>query len=285
MLTDTSQLATIRPITLERGGLLTPFQFFTDGTDNLRVEIVNSASGVTVTVLGRAVDESGKPKALQQTITPSDDRTVTRKDFALGAGALLNLSVFASSGSPLIGQTFVRIQLIRGLAGATLVVGTLLQGYVTAVQDLAFPGSPIRMSTEDAFPTRVIVGTIPAVGTEVSETVPTGARWELVTFTVSLTTSGVAGTRRPRLQFDNGGSTYGLFVVSGTLNLSETRFGCWAIGGLGYDGLGDNVIMGALPPGPALPSGAVIRTNTAGLLAGDQWARPVLCVREQMEIS
>src|SRR4051812_32014952 len=153
----------------------------------------------------------------------------------------MNITAFASAGTPIIGQTFVRVQLIRGLSGATLPIATLLQGYVTSRQDLAYPGSPIRMSTEDAFPVRIITGTDPAAGVEIVETVPDGAVWELVSVTARLVTSAAAAVRFPMLQLDHGGSTFGLHQVSGSIGASVGKFCTWHIGGVGYDALGGYV--------------------------------------------
>jgi hypothetical protein len=266
--------------------LPSPFQYYVDGADNLRIEAVNAEPGVTVSVIVRWWTERGEIVPQRFDLTPPPTRLVARQDCPLARGALMNITAFASAGTPPIGRTFVRVQLIRGLSGATLPIATLLQGYVTARQDLAYPGSPIRMSTEDAFPVRVITGTDPAPGVEIVETVPTGAVWELVSVTARLVTSAAGAPRFPMLQLDNGGSTFGLIQVSGTIGPSTFKFCCWHIGGTGYDALGGFVSFnGALPPGAVLRSGDTFRTNTGGLDVNDDWFAPVYAVREQLEVN
>jgi hypothetical protein len=266
--------------------LPSPFQYYVDGADNLRIEVLNAAADVTVSVLLRWWNESGEIVPQRFDVTPTTDRALTRSDCALARGALMNITAFASAGAPIIGQTFVRVQLIRGLSGATLPIATLLQGYVTARQDLAYPGSPIRMSTEDAFPVRVITGTDPAAGVEIAETVPDGAVWELVSVMARLVTNAAGVSRFPLLQLDHGGSTFGLFQVSGTIGPTSAKFCTWHIGGTGYDALGGFASFnGALPPGATLRGGDTFRTNTGGFNAGDDWGPPVYAVREQLEVS
>src|SRR5204863_2582589 len=92
---------------------------------------------------------------------PNTDRSVKTSDHPLGVGQLLNLTVFASAGAPLIGQTYVKVQLIRGVGAAAIVLGTLLGGYVTAVHALGFPGSPIENSLTATPAIRYITGTNP----------------------------------------------------------------------------------------------------------------------------
>src|SRR5439155_18890058 len=118
------------------------------------------------------------------------------QNYKLGKGAILNLTVFASAGAPLMGQTYVIVQLIKGLTGATIVLGTLLGGYLTATQALGWPGSPIISSTDGEGCTRLIVGTTPAAEANILETVPTGARWELLSLEASYV-QGAGGVATP----------------------------------------------------------------------------------------
>jgi hypothetical protein len=158
--------------------LASPFQYYVDGGDNLRIEVVNANVGTVVSVLVRWWTEDGEIKPQRFDVTPFSDRTITRSDFSLGRGAIMNVTAFASGGFPHVGNTFVRVQLIRGLGGATLPIATLIQGYVTRTQDQSYPGSTLNLSTDTNVAPRAIVGTAPAAGAECLETVPTNAIWE-----------------------------------------------------------------------------------------------------------
>src|SRR5213592_1900599 len=157
--------------------IASPFQFYVTGEDHLRVISVNSLAGVRLKLQGRFIDTSGKLDAFSYDHIPTSDRTATTTMHQLGVGAVLNLTVFASTGAPVSGQTFVIVQLTRGLGAAAIVLGTLLQGYVTSAQHLGWPGSPIVTSTAGEPLIRKIVGTTPGAGNNINETVPTGARW------------------------------------------------------------------------------------------------------------
>ena len=156
--------------------IASPFQFVTTGEDALRLVSVNARPGVRLKIQARRYNTAGGIDANAWDHIPNDDRTPRSDDYPIGVGALLNLTVFASSGTPLVGQTFVIVQLVRGVGAAAIVLGTMLQGYVTSTQGLGWPGSPITSSTDAEPCVRAIQGTQPAPGVEISETVPTGAR-------------------------------------------------------------------------------------------------------------
>ena len=161
------------PIPIAGGRVIaSPFQFYLDGNDNIRVEGWNSCIGAVLEVQGRAIDENGQTQTFNMSLPLTADRMRARRDFAAVRGYILNLIAIARDVEPCIGQTFVRVSIIRGFTGATIVLGVLLQGYVTSQQGLGWPGSPIENSLE-AFPVnRCLLGTVPSVGQNFSETVP-----------------------------------------------------------------------------------------------------------------
>jgi hypothetical protein len=98
---------------------------------------------------------------------------------ALAAGFVLDLTVRVD-GRAAHGQTYVILELVRGLDGPLTLVGTFASGYVTASQGVGWPGSPIISSTDGEPAVRYVQGTDPRPA-EITETVPTGARWEVMT--------------------------------------------------------------------------------------------------------
>ena len=113
-----------------------PFQFVADSDTFLRVVSVCSVAGVTLAIQGRRLDEKGQLQALTETHAPSSDRSVRTQDYALGVGAVLNLTVFASAGTPLKGQCYVMVQLLRNFGGTAIVLGTLLGAGVPLIHGL-----------------------------------------------------------------------------------------------------------------------------------------------------
>lgn len=267
----------------ERGAIATPFQFYTSGAENLRIVSVNALAGVTIVVALRMLTEAPEPQWIRFTHTPNSDRTVKQTDHALGRGFILNAITYAEGATPRIGQTFVQIEVIGGLGGATMALGTLLQGYVTSTQKLAWPGSPIQSSIDGGGVIRVVTGTAPAAGAETSETVPTGARWQLLAWSASLTTSAAAGTRRPAIEFDDGATDILRSNSVLTLNASQGGQFRWTIGAWLETLIGAGGMGGGIPGETPLLAGHRIRTATVAMAAGDQWSAPLLLVREWLE--
>lgn len=273
------------PSTGARGGtqtLAAPWWF--TGEDELRLVVVNSLTGVGVTLQGRFLPRGGaRPEPFVHVVTPSADRMPSTFDRPLGEGFLLNCSLIVTSGAPLVGQTYVMLQVIRGSTGATIVLGCLLAGYVTAMQHIAYPGSPIESSIAGGGVTRVVTGTTPAAGAEISETVPAGARWELVSVTTALTTTGAGGARQALLYITPPAFVRLYAPQFTTVPISVTFALQWAQN-QNFETVAPGTILTAgLPAGYTLLAGDVVHTSTVNLQAGDQYRSPVLVVREWLE--
>lgn len=261
-----------------------PYNFQFTGEDNLRLTIVNNCVGTRVAVHYRTAPTPTTTQTNRQEFPATADRLPSTFEFGVGAGYLLNVSIFASAGDPRIGCTHVKLQVIRGFGPAAVVMGTVVMGYVTAQQDLGWPGSPIENSISGGGVVRLVTGTSPAVGVNPSETVPTGARWELICVVAQLVTDAAAGNRRPFIDLRSGGS----FVYRGSqptlISPSNTGVFSWGQGIDGDPGGTFSAAVGPLPVGMALLEGdqILIQWNSAG--PGDQWGAPRLYVREWLEV-
>lgn len=266
--------------------LASPFQFTTDGDDNLRLVSANSLVGVRLQVQGRRLDEKGRIKTFAFDHVPNSDRTATTTNHPFGLGALLNLTVSVSAGSPVIGQTYVTVQLIRGLSGAMIVLGTLLGGYVTATQFLGWPGSPIVSSTSGEPAARVIVGTDPAADTIVTETVPTGARWELLSVQVTLVKGGASAAGVTLVQVSDPANDYGRYSGGTTGGILTTNLVTFAQGLpiKSFAAGGDTTVNGPLPRSLILLAGHRFQVTDTVFGNGDNFGRPGYSVREWLEV-
>jgi hypothetical protein len=257
---------------------------YVTGEDALCLTVFNAAAGVIVTVTGRMqLLGEDRPKPFSQPLTSATDRSASTARFAIGEGWLLNAQVVVTTGTPAAGQTFARLSLCRGTTSNALELFTLAANYITAKMPLSYPGSPVLGSTEGAGALRSITGSTPAAGAEVSETVPTGARWELLTFATLFTTSAAAAHRVPQLVLDDGALT--LFRVGAGLNqaasLAQRR--SWFQGAPApYLDNASNVPL-PLPGNIRLPAGARIKTITAAIDAADQYSVVQYLVREWIE--
>lgn len=265
--------------------IASPFEFFTTGEDNVRIIGVNSLSNVTLMIQGRSVDVDGTIIPIRDALAVPATRVVTQKDIVLSGGAVLNFVVFASGASPLIGQTYVIAQLIRGVGAAAIVLGELFAGYVTATQPLAWPGSPIQSSIDGGGCIRSVTGSTPAAGAVIQETVPTGARWELLDFRFTLTTSAVAPTRGIEFKWAQSGQG-ARYVPS---NVPQPASWVYTYTFAPNIPVNTNVSVGLVTFPMGLPvtllAGGTISIDSTNLDVGDQFSAPQFTVREWLEVA
>jgi len=260
-----------------------PGAFLVTGEDNLRINSWNSLAGVVLTITIRFLDTNGEIIPYVYTHTPNTNRTKATTDFPLGVGFPLNVQIVASSGTPVVGQTFVQAQIIRGLGGATQALSTLLQGYVTAVQAVSWPGSPIVSSTATEGVIRSIAGTTPAAAAEISETVPTLARWELISFHFVFSADANVFTRHIKFLIDDGANTFfreadAVAVTAGQTHRVTAAQGVTRLLNDQPDGW-----VYSLPVDVQLSAGYRIGTATDTLQAADQFSSIRYLVRERLE--
>lgn len=269
------------------GGRLlpSPSQFFLTGEDRLRIVSANSVAGVSLKVQWRTAIPGGDVVPNSQSHTPNSDRTVKQQDFELGSGSLLNVTVFAGAGAPLIGQTYVMVQIIRGEGLAAIVLGTILAGYVTAVQALGFPGSPIMSSTDGEPFVRTITGTAPGAGLNFGESCPTGARWEILRVMNQLTTSVAAANRYAQFRVVQNGVRTVTVDPAGAAGAASQWDYMWAPNLTPVAALTGTVYQQPFPDRLLLVGGDFFFSSTTNLQAGDVWAQPMYVVREWLEVS
>lgn len=265
------------------GQLASPYAFEFTGEDALRLTVHNSKSGVIVGVHYRMHTLDNHTFPSREFMTPTSDRVASSAEFVLPRGYLQNVTVFATSGAPARGQTFVRLQVIRGRGAAAIVLGTIVQGYITANQDRAWPGSVLEGSLEGDGYFRSLTGTDPAAGAECAEVVPTGARWQLVAWRVGLLTDATVQNRNVQLRYLNtAAGTVVELVAGGNQPASVSRFHCFVdLGSVGT--LASGNFLSTLPAGVVSLAGESIVTTTFGLTAGDNFEAPRYLVREWLE--
>ncbi len=268
------------PTLAEYGGA----PLYLTGEDNLKLTVFNAAAGVTVALTGRTLPfGSTRPSPFKQLLIPATDRSASTVILPLDDGWLLNAQVVVAAGSPAIGQTFVRVSVIRGITSQADEVLTLFADYVTAKQPASYPDSPIAATTDGAGAVRSITGSLPAAGAEVSEVVPTGARWMLLAFEADLTTAVAVANRVPQLTLDDGANVYARVSVNQNETASQTWRNSYQQGIPQQADLTRFIITTSIGCELMLGSGHRIRTVTAGIQGADQYAAPQYLVREWIE--
>lgn len=269
--------------TLPRPQLAGGAGFYFADDHALRVTSQNITAALSLAIAGRFLDpRDGRPNDFRHPHVPNTDRSAKSEDWQLGAGWLENLTVRVSSGAPMLGATFVTVDVVRGRGGAAIVVATLAAGYVTARTPLAWPGESAARSIDGAGNLRSITGTNPAAGAEISETVPTGARWRLRSLRATLVASAAAANREVSLIVDDGAAIYGAFPSTVNQTAGLTRAYTASPAGVRGAAATATEITIAIPD-LWLPAGHRFRTVTTNLDVGDDWSAPQYSVEEQLE--
>lgn len=255
---------------------------YCDDDDYLRISVLGAGTQV-VDVSGRLLDCNGCIKPFDHQVAAPASRvapaTIIRK---IGKGWLLNVTAIASTAGTGIAQTMVTVDLVRGPAAAGGVTGTLIQGPVSSLVRRAWPGSPIASTIDGPGVLRSITGTNPAAGAQISEAVPTGARWRFKSLLASLVTDANAATREVVLQFDDGTTVYAEFPATQTQITGLTRryyFGDQRP----FAALQQYATIPVDVPEIVLAAGHRMRTVIQNGQVGDDWAAPQYLVEELLE--
>lgn len=257
--------------------------FYFTGGESLRVTSLNSITGVTIAGHGRFLPVSElRPTDIAFSHTPATDRSSSSSDQVMGEGWLQSLTLIASGGSPVVGSTFVRVDVVRGGGASSTVLATLVQGFVTSGSRLAWPGSPLGNPIDGPGRLRTVQGSNPAAGAEFIETVPTGARWQVLTVRAALVTDATVANRVVTFMFDDGTIDHWRTATAANQTASSSTTYIYGLGATSVNQQG--IIVMSAPASPlVLPAGYRIRSNTSNLQAGDDWGAPILMIQEWLE--
>lgn len=259
-----------------------PARYLTD-TETLRLTVFNAAASVRVSLRARKVDREGCTKPSGNEKTPTTDRTANVVDVKPGEGWLVGAAAILVAGAPGDGLTYVVLSIGIGDGANFTETEVLASGTITAAKRVSWPDSPMLGPLDSPGALRSIAGTSPGAGAEITETVPTGARWEVIAFGARFTASAAAANRFPRLTIDDGGAVP--YIDEGVLATAQTanqvaRY-TWR------EGLNAQInqinFNGGLPELTAIPAASRIKTITTGIQAGDQWDQVQYLVRERIE--
>ena len=263
-------------------GVQPPAQSYLTRDDHLFLRVWNSAAGVTVSLRYRFLDPKLGVLAGTVPLIPSTDRLANFLRIPLGEGFLLSVTLSVSAGTPKRGQTFCQAGVVRGGELANEPAALLISDYLADTCLLAWPGGPLRSSTEGPGFLRSLTGTNPAANTEISETVPTNARWKLRGLVATLVCGAAVANRKPTLVIDDGASQ--LLRYSGLTNVTASQtvqFSAFQLGvGTQNAGVWDYFITGEAAE---ISAGWRLRTITTAIQAADDWSAPQIFVEEWIE--
>lgn len=263
--------------------LAAPSLVYLTGEDVVQLVSWNSLAAVKLKARLRILTADGRIVVYPLEQTPATNRTQTSSSFTPVEGWIIAASVEASAGTPSRGQTFAALRIVRGAGAINEESATIAADYVTSQQRLAYPGSGVRSSLDGAGFFRLVTGTVPGAGADITEATPSGARWRLVGFRAALTTSAAVANRDVQLILDDGANEYWRQAANANQTASLTF--TYAGGNIGdrANGASVNDVQFATPAGAVMMPGWRFRTSTALIDVADQWAVPRYAVEEWIE--
>ena len=260
-----------------------PAHVYLDKEDRLFLLAFSTATNETIRLNIRILRPDGSILSTQKDYRMGNPFVQFTATESLNEGFLLSVVASATGLSDTRGQTYVAAYIFRGVTTTSVQLSNasfqLLGDYVTLRTAAAWPGGRIFHPTEGAGLIRSIPGTDPAAGVEISETVPTFARWRLLGIQATLVTAGLGGVR-PELVIDDGGQIIARYASAHVMGAGETvivSWNTWAANELSVATIDSTrpISQHAI----LLPTFR-IRTVTQNLHAGDNWGPPQLWVEQ-----
>lgn len=261
-----------------------PSPVYLSGEEQLRFQSVGNTTGLIVQVTGRVLRPDNTISPISFAHVPNSTRTTASTVVALSEGWLLGIEARVLSGTVPGNGLWGILDLVRGSGTNIIPLQALAWDFISAVDPLMWGGALNVGPLDGAGCLRAIVGSAPGAGNQISETVPTGARWEPICFSAILTTSGAAANRIVALTLDDGTNIY--HVESNNINQAASTL-------LAYEHAQGNQRIAAplatgipcvLPTGLKMGAGHRIRTSTVLMQAGDTFNAPNYLVREWFDV-
>lgn len=247
--------------------------------DDVLQVTVCSHSNITAVINYAILTRDSQIVLGQERLLNSNGNLGTTQSFNLREGFLLAVSIVPSSQVGTGNYLWASAGLRRLTQSLQSVYESLCQGYAYTIAPLSYPGSGCVIPSAGQPCIRVITGSAPAAGADISETVPTSARWQLLSLRASLTTAVAVANRQPKLTLDDGANRFYDTADGPAQAASLTWAYCFApTGSPPANSLTDVQIN--YDNAQMLESGFRIRTVTSAIQAADQWSAPVYCVRE-----
>lgn len=214
-----------------------------------------------------------------QLVQVATARTWGSKTLQLGEGLLLYLTASDTVGNSIFGNTYCYAGIAQG--PDQLSTAYIQTGLVTLSINVAVSLIPYRpfLVEQTGVLTRVATGTNPIAQAEISQTVPTGVRWRLVTMRATLVTDANAANRVVTLTIVRGSDTIYSVTAATAQTASLTNVYQWSNATHLAEVVG-TARNYRLPWPLWLDGGDVISTSTAAMQVADDWAAPIFTIEE-----
>lgn len=267
-----------------RGLVASSFQYYLTGDEALKVTVTTLQGARDYDITYRFWREADREiqVARQRVSTTDPGPSSATATFPLDAGALLNLRVGRTGLNVFYGLSWVQVQIVRGDSAAQLVLGTLLQGFISNQNDLGWPGSPVEKQDQTS---GFIVTQLPTVaGAVATWTVPAGERWKVLSGQFTYACSGVAGNRFPQVRLVDG-SAQGVFfdVTEWFVGAGSTVFLSFGNGVTRSAGPASGAAGLCWPLDIEVNGGCAIKATASGAQAGDTVTNGTLLIRTRVD--
>ena len=215
------------------------------------------------------------------TQTTSSDRSVRTSDVFLTV-LPISLEVRTTNTPVRRGELFARVTLRVGGKDVEL----LSSGYLSDGVSLRSPNGKLEGFTEGPGLIRTFIGTNPAVATQISETVPTNARWKLKAIAANFVADANAADRFPNLTLTDAvplemwSSKIG-FAITANLSVRVQ----WIAG----HPTTDTALTPTLPIETGIPMDIILRAGSTitipvvSIQAGDDFSAPLVSIEEWLQ--
>lgn len=244
-------------------GIFPPTAVYVGPDDAIEFEARSPSVSTVVNVTIRILTPAGEIKAIPFQVTVATSGTaVFTQHIPPTEGFVLTAHVSANNASR--GQCFVKMHLIRNPGQSQQILGALLlQGYLSADDNLSYPASGTESSLNQRGWTREITLPNTTMATPPTFTVPAGVRWIVRQAHFAYTADAIGGAR-----------TFVLVMIDPT----AVQIGKYDSGGsIGVNGFGEitwspgiaatatgTVLNGPLPIDLVLPAGFKLQLNALG---------------------
>ena len=177
------------------------------------------------------------------------------------------------------GECYVRVTLLMG----GFPVGVLSSCYLTDSKTISYPPGQFESWTDGEGLIRAVNIANPAAGAEISTSVPTNTRWQLLGARFVLTCDANAANRRVTLIIDDGTNETLADSAGALQTANQARNYSFADGIPADTGFIGAELRVAIPTTLKLFQAWRIRTSTAALQVGDQFSSIYLVVMEWIE--
>lgn len=248
--------------------------------DDQIVAYTNSRqNGSAMLFRARVMETSGRITSVETRWTNQIGTELFGHPLTLIEGWILSATLEDATGTMEVGELYASLRIVRAYGVNNVTQQVLCSGYVTGSRPLSWPGSGLESTRDGKGYLRVVLGTNPAAGVQVQETVPSMAIWRLISMRVVYVTDATVANRNLNLTIDDGANVYFSLEHNTVATASATWLFTLAVGAT--DGYRSTFEMhNNLPDNLILPAGHRITINARNFTAGDDFAAPVMYVEE-----